>query len=730
MCHRIHAFCLTSAIALAIGGLGALADDAPPAPTRQELLDPMWIEATLADFGIDRLIKLYDRGGAVEADVPVQLVQDALMLSRLFLREHPEELRSQLQARLLSSDEPELQVFQDLPADRVRARATRPSLYQAGDALRQIIPLPYNGQYFVASRDGTLLAIMGRRLFDELPYFIELRSGINGDLLREVNANSIMTVSAGFSPDLSRFYGVTEDGVFHAWDVHSGEEYWNAECGIGRFRQALCVTSPDGRYVAVNNFMSQVFVFDAESGVEVSVLGVPQVEGIIGHIAFVDNDTLVGCCSDEKVRRWNVASGEVIEELDSYGWRLTQDGTKVFSFEAKYPETGPIGDEFNVYDARTGELLVHTEFDKPLPINSMDVDPEGERLVILTEQLDDPDRRIMGYSIASGELIADLAIGYYPGGNLVAASNDRLLTSGPGDVIHVWDLTRSMGQTDLRLRAGHVEITADGAIAMAYSMQGTIWLWDTETWEETASFTIDTPGSKGVMSDDGTRILFIVRDEVQLLDTATGQISLVLKRGEVGNAANYVIALSGDGQVGAVNTQGDKAILFDVNSGEVLATVGSARGIWLSYDGSQALLDNRLLDRNTGMETAFEYQSSFKDDLSDDGRLAIVSASPGGIVWNLESNEQIKDAAFAVDAPGFYDHSGPVSISSDGRFTASCGPNSDVYLYDTRARCQLAVVNADYARIRSLDLSADGSDLLILAEGGGLHHYRFENLPP
>ncbi len=208
------------------------ADDASP-PTLQQLLDPEWMETTLGARGIDSFIKLYE-----DHDDPlVQRLHDALILSRPFLSEHPEEFRSQMQARLLSSDEPELQLFQDLPADRVRARAMRASITQAGDALLHSFFVGRQAGHFVASTEGDIFAMHGARyVTTPAPmnlYGIEVRSGVTGELLRFVGSFKFHAMPAGISPDLTKLFGITEDGTFHAWDLASGELLWTGFCGFG-----------------------------------------------------------------------------------------------------------------------------------------------------------------------------------------------------------------------------------------------------------------------------------------------------------------------------------------------------------------------------------------------------------------------------------------------------------------------------------------------------------------
>lgn len=721
--------------ALTIGSFTAVADDASLEPTRADLLDPAWIETALADVGIDRLIKLYDQDDAAEPDATVQLVQDALLLSRAFLSEHPQELRSQLQARLLSSDDPELQVFQDLPADRVRARMTRPSLAQAGDARLAVIPVSHIGLYFAASTDGTLIATNGNRLTTTPPFEtlcnVEIHSGITGELLQVVGEGPVYIAPAGFSHDDSQVYGVSQDNVLHAWDVRSGEEIWNGLCAFGELYRAIAVSSPDGSRVAVTTFTPQVIVHDAYTGEEVTVLSNPEGQNI-GHIAFLDNNTLVGCCYDQKVRHWDIGSGEVSEELDFAAWAVTRDGTKIVVMDSKYVETENICYGFAVHDTSAGEELARTGFDEPTHINSMDVDPAGERLNMVTDR---PERQLLVYSLATGASLATINIGTYFGTQLIATSGNRVLTHGMGNAVHVWDVSRQIRDDESLVRGGGVDVTANGATAMTYSYDG-IRIWDTELWQETARFDIEQSYLCARMSDDGSRILYKSRDEVHLIDVATEQTNLVLKTGDGSTASSRVLGLSGDGLVGAAifaaatDLEEGKAVLFDVETGELLASTESATVISLSYDGSQAMLATRHFDSVTGAETAFEPAHARYCDMSDDGRLAIAGCSfVGNVVWDLTTREQVKGAAFELDEIAF-GAALPVAISGDGRFTASCNGNGDIYLYDTRELRPLAVVYAEHETISSLALNYDGACLLVGTDQGNWHHFRFENLPP
>jgi WD40 repeat protein len=728
----IIAMSLSAAVSSVISSVHAWDDDAPLAPTRQELLDPAWMEATLAEIGIDRLTKLYDRNPVGDApdDPTLQLVHGALLLSRTFLNEHPEELRSQLQARLLSSDEPELQVFQDLPADRVRARATRPSLLQAGDVRVGVIPITRTGHEFRVAGGGTLIAVLGQRQLTTRPFgsmeAVHILDVRTGELLQAINEGvDLLTLPAGFSPDLTQFYGLTQDGVFHAWNLRTREELWNGLCGWSPYYRVYCVTSPDDRLVAISSCTAQAVVFDSQTGEEVAIIPAGIGEEI-WSIGFLDNETLIGNCKDQMFRHWNIESGEVIAEFE-LNILVAPGGTKGVVLDAKQAESQWLTHAFEIYDTSTGELLTRTEFEKPVQLDSMEFSADGSRLAF---GISSPENQLAVYRMDTGEEIATLPLGDYRPQRVVPTSGNAVFTSSSDHTIRVWDVTRSVGEEEAVDRARGLGMTADGGTVMTCSSEY-IQLWETATWIETDRFEVHPWFA--AMSDDGTRILFNSDREICTLDVATGEVTQLLKTEAERHRLLQVLALSGDGRIGAVNIDDGKAVFFDAVTGEIQTGAEPSGEIVLNYDGSQALLENRLLELSTGMETEADYLLGHCRSMSADGRLAIVHNSyRGNTVLDLTTGEQLKDAAYTAEPGEFlgYPFDTPVALSADGRYSASCSPNFDVHLYDVEERMPVAVVTGDQMQVTSLELSENGSHLLVGTTDGNWHHYRFENLPP
>lgn len=98
-------------------------------PTTADLSNPDWMAAILNRKGIDHLIEEYSESTAPET----QIIQAALDLSRHTLRDHPESLREQLQARLVSQTEPFLAPFQSFPEDQLLIRSEWPAFQRPGD---------------------------------------------------------------------------------------------------------------------------------------------------------------------------------------------------------------------------------------------------------------------------------------------------------------------------------------------------------------------------------------------------------------------------------------------------------------------------------------------------------------------------------------------------------------------------------------------------------------------
>lgn len=711
----------------------APADDAPPDPTRQELLDPDWIETTLTDVGTDRLIKLYDQDEAAEPDATVRLVQDALRASRTFLNRHPEELRSQLQARLLTSDDPELLVFQDLPADRVRARMIRPSLIQAGDALERVVPLRDQGNNLVASPDGSLIAHWAARMklaptVDRIAG-IEVRSGLTGEEIAFVTLGEEgYLVPAGISPNCEQVFGITQDGRIHAWDIATSEILWTGVGGITDQHRAECEFSSDGGLVAVSVFGSHVSVLNVETGEGVAVL---RAEGVtfIGDIAFIDDDTIAGCCNGGVLRHWSIESGEVIEEFEVAAAYLTSDGLTAVGLDGK-----SIDDQFEVrgitvIDAVTGEMERQFEI-APLHLNyNAGLDFAEEQVLFPLLGSLDASPRLLGYSLATGEKLTDVDFSGYDFFHHVPLPGNRVVMCGIADHLSFWDMTRVRPESIANDRARRIAISNDGATAMS-SDYGYVRLWDTQTWQERTSFTLPGYSHLADMSADATQIVYSENHEIFRIDVATGQTSSVYKIGD-GEQSIRALQLSGDGEVVVATIARDRTYVIDAVNGQLLHSTEFSWEIDIDYAGDRVLLGRRLLDVSTGDEFEFMDVSGEVNALSGDGSLGIITSFwSGNSVWDLSTSEILKDAAHEFEADWVDDTALAVALSHNGRFSASCDVDFNIHLYDTQAGMHLATVATDSSGIKSLALSDTGENLLVLTSHGIWHHFRFENLPP
>ncbi len=193
----------------------------------------------------------------------------------------------------------------------------------------------------------------------------------------------------------------------------------------------------------------------------------------------------------------------------------------------------------------------------------------------------------------------------------------------------------------------------------------------------------------------------------------------------------YALQMSGDGHVAAILGKNDKLYVLmsttercwrqpmpNANSASLPMVRESCKGLGSSMWQAALKLSSRDV-------------CGWRSAISADGRLGMASiACLGSVVWKLDSGEILKDAAYY---PGFdFNRNSQLrgALSADGRYSISCSNDFNVYLYDTQAGEQLAVVSVDASEIADFAFSADGSDLLIATRYGTWHHYRFENLPP
>jgi WD40 repeat protein len=727
---RFHPFTLV----LALIGFGCLAstgaaDDATALPTRGDLLDPEWIEAALDEMGIDLLIKEYDQ----HPDPLVQRVRDALVLSRWFLQLHPEELRSQLQARLISSTEAELQVFQELPADRVRARATRATLNQAGDGLVGTYQVSRQGGDFITSSAGTVVALHANihNGANQLRQDgIELRNGLTGDVITFVDAADDYEFPIALSASRRTLIGIaSRTGEAFAWDLESNALLWKTRIFEDIYsRGTIAALSPDESKLAIVTRGSSA-IYDAATGNVISTLAV-DVGVAVNEVAFVDDSRLAGCLGAAGLRIWDVETGSVEVEHDLSALRLSDDGLMALVAEEKAEFSYTTLYSLSVHDTLTGNLIREFEIDEIITARSLDFDPEGEHVIVAVYRRNGP---ILAFDIESGDVAAQVGQGMSSSLCMRPITGLRALTSSFDDLIHIWDLNRTQERRVAHQpgRIRMVDMTADGRFGITDAPTGgEVQLWDLEAVKPISTFKVsDEPRyiSGLCISDDAAFALVNDGVSIRRIDLANGDVNVVLEwppdKEFYGD-----LRVSGDGTV-AIVARDEEALVFDPANGAVLMTTKEGRNIDVSSDGAIVVVDHLLINRQTGEQSPLEGVKLSNLQMSDDGSRAVdFSPSEGYSVWNLATQTRLTGAAVEWK----YEFATPQAccdLSTDGRFVVCGDLHGQIAVFDTQERKRLTTVAIDDSAFPDCAISADGSSIFLATHMGRLHHFRLENLP-
>jgi uncharacterized protein with WD repeat len=188
--------------------------------------------------------------------------------------------------------------------------------------------------------------------------------------------------SVAFSPDGTRVLSGDLHGVLKLWDASTGEQ-------IATFQEKMeteissVAFSPDARYAAsgTDNYDAQspLMLWEAATGVLVRSFQTPEEKAPeVSSIAFSpDGSHLVSAGIDEKIRIWDVTSGELLHTLEGHTdwvWAVSfpPDGASLLS--------GSGDSTLKLWDAASGALIRtftgHTD-----GVKSVAFSPDGQKVV-------------------------------------------------------------------------------------------------------------------------------------------------------------------------------------------------------------------------------------------------------------------------------------------------------------------------------------------------------------
>jgi WD40 repeat protein len=428
--------------------------------------------------------------GAPEGSLPrreaLRLVHSALRLSRYVIRDDPRQFAPQLSARLLNSEQADVQGFYRTLLEcsrRPRLQSLWPTFVSPDGGLLEMLGGHTAGVLsVVVSADG------GRVLTGSKDEKIILWDISRNVRLQTINTHSGWIFSLAMTPDGRFAASYSEDGTIRLWDLTDGHIVNTVATPHGKKQIAI---SPDGGHVFWNSSgelnswatrtgeiltgLTGIIVFGSHGPVvRMTEADLPlMAESGDGQIGVSLAGSTVGGDERSVMRVWDLNSRKVLRTLKGHTAQvnciaLTPDGRRAVS--------GSADRTVRLWDLNSGESLkiIGRHFADVL---SIAVTPDGNRVI---SGADDGSVWIWDLfapsSLNSRDLhsAAVLSLAYSPAADLaVSASADTRLK--------VWDL--ETGRV-VRTLEGHkdnvigVAVPMDQARAVSCAIDSTVKIWD------------------------------------------------------------------------------------------------------------------------------------------------------------------------------------------------------------------------------------------------------------
>jgi WD40 repeat protein len=582
-----------------------------------------------------------------------------------------------------------------------------------------------------------------------------------------------------------RFVSGSWDGVVRVWSVADSARPL-VELNYGKPYIFTVAFSPDGRHVAAGGNDADggyVKIWNIESGKLVQSLG-GHTDHVLSVAYNADGTRLLTSSCDFTARLWDLTTGETLRTFRGHTWWVwsaafsPQEDAVVTAGQDRKCIVWPISGG----NADAKKLHIFTGHDGP--VYSAEFSPDGQfiasggydnRVLVWRREEAKP----FNFQVLEGQSKPAAPNFQTLAGHTAAVRSVRFSRRSPHQIvsashdntIKVWDFASGDLIQTLRGHAGWVrscDVSPDGRSVISASHDREAKLWNLEGYEEvrvlnakvlsghsdailSASFSADGHNiltssrdrtariwafengslvkslgeghdflaSQAIVFRDGRRFLTSGIDStVRIWDIAHGAEIRTL----TGTGARGLVALSSDQQC-ILTASGENAILWDVESGEVVRTFEGHRAeiaaIALSPDNRFVFTGDvtgrtRLWDRATG-EVVWDLKTHSDGvngaAFTPDGRRVLTASNDNTVgQFDVATGEDLLEQTLkhgvAVTA---------LAVSTDGRYAATNAADAKVRIWDLK-RGRIAYELDDVpARVSNFSFSADGSKLVTVA---------------
>jgi WD40 repeat protein/serine/threonine protein kinase len=389
----------------------------------------------------------------------------------------------------------------------------------------------------------------------------------------------------------------------------------------GRGKLNALALAPDGQTLALATDIG-IYVYDAISRQETRFI---PTDARVWSVAFTpDGQTLASGGSDDLVRLWRVANGELIRTLEGH---TNQVKHVAFSPDGQILASGSFDETVRLWRANDG-ALIRTLRDFGDNVNRLAFTPDGAILTVGSDAGVDLRRVATGERLDSLEEHDGDALGvaFSADGALIASSSND-------DKVRLWNFDGEQ-TTFLHTLEGHeswidvVAFSPNGQIVASGSNDNTVRLWNVADGSLLRSFEGHTSSVEDVMfAPDGSTLWTVSGGDLRIWNINDGQ--LVQSIATFSDSVNDV----------AFTPAGD------------LVAVGSDdRSIRLlrAADGVEARVWTEQTDQIEAVD--FSPDGALLASASWDGSASVWNVSDGSRVHTFDHAGSLADVAFSPDS--------------------------------------------------------------------------------